>query len=56
MNILKGYVKNPYPPKVPIVERYIDEETIEFCTTYMSEVYDIGVRHKRCKGGSKRST
>jgi len=36
MKIFKGYVKNPYRPEASIVERYIGEEAIEFCTTYMS--------------------
>jgi len=38
MKIFKGYVKNPYRPEASIVERYIVEEAIEFCTTYMSKV------------------
>ena len=38
MKIFKGYVKNPYRPEASIVERYIAEETIGFCTMYMSEV------------------
>lgn len=32
MKILKGYVKNPHHPYVFIVERYVVEEAIEFCT------------------------
>jgi len=43
VKILKGYVKNPYRPEASIVERYITEEAIEFCTNYMSEVEAIGV-------------
>ena len=35
MKILKGYVKNPYRPQASIVERYIVEEAIKFCTMYM---------------------
>jgi len=33
MKIFKGYVKYPYRPEASIVERYITEEEIEFCTT-----------------------
>jgi len=50
MKIFKGYVKNPYRPKASIVERYIAEEAIEFCTTYMSEVDVIGVPRTRYEG------
>nr|XP_004512662.1 uncharacterized protein LOC101489810 [Cicer arietinum] len=37
MKILKGYVKNPHRPEASIVERYIAEEAIEFCSDYMSK-------------------
>jgi len=50
MKILKGYVKNPYRPKTSIIERYIVEEAIEFCTTYMSQVDVIGVPRSRYEG------
>jgi len=43
MKILKGYMKNPYRPESSIVDRYIIEESIEFCTNYMSEVDVIGI-------------
>jgi len=43
MKILKGYMNNSYHPEAFIAERYIVEEAIEFCTTYMSEVEAIGV-------------
>ena len=36
MKILKGYVKNQYRPEASIVDRYIAEEAIEFCSGYMS--------------------
>jgi len=42
-------MKNLYCPEVSIVERYIVEEAIEFCTTYMSEVEAIGVPKSRMK-------
>jgi len=38
MKILKGYSKNPHRPEASIVERYIAEEAIEFCSNYLSEV------------------
>ena len=31
MKVLKSYAKNQYQPKASIVERYVAEETIEFC-------------------------
>jgi len=50
MKILKGYVKNPYRPKASIIERYIVEEAIEFCTEYMSEIEAIGIPSSRHDG------
>jgi len=54
MKIFKGYVKNLYCPGASIVDRYIVEEAIKFCTTYMSEVEAIGVpkfKHEEmCEG------
>jgi len=50
IKILKGYMKNPYRPEASIVERYIAEEAIEFCTNYMSEVEAIGVPKSRYEG------
>ena len=45
MKILKGYVKNRSRPEGCIVERYILEEAIEFCTDYLSNVESIGLQH-----------
>ncbi|XP_068472457.1 uncharacterized protein [Phaseolus vulgaris] len=50
MKILKGYVKNQYRPEASIVERYIAEEAIEFCTEYLSEVEAIRVPKSRYHG------
>ncbi|XP_052724058.1 uncharacterized protein LOC128193906 [Vigna angularis] len=50
MKILKGYVKNQYRPEASIVERYIAEEAIEFCTDYLSDVEAIGVPRSRYHG------
>jgi len=49
---LKGYVKNHYRPEVSMIERYIVEESIEFCSEYMSKANPIGLpanswHHKR---------
>ena len=43
MKILKGYVKNPYRPEGSMIERYIAEESIEFCSDYMTSTNPIGV-------------
>jgi len=50
IKIFKGYVNNPYRLEASIIERYITEEAIEFCTTYMSEVDVIGVSRSRYEG------
>ena len=50
MKILKGYVKNPHRPEVSIVERYIVEEAVEFCTDYLSEAEPIGLPKSRYEG------
>jgi len=52
INIFKGYMKNPYLPETFIVEIYIVEEEIEFCTTYMSEDV-ISVLRSRYEGTHK---
>jgi len=43
MKILKGFVKNHYSPKASMIERYITEESIEFCSEYMSKANPIGL-------------
>ena len=43
MKILKGYVKNHYRPEASMIERYIAEESIEFCSEYMSKANPIGL-------------
>ncbi|KAL3648207.1 hypothetical protein CASFOL_007631 [Castilleja foliolosa] len=50
MKILKGYVKNPYRPEASIVERYVAEEAIEFCSQYLSEKKSIGHSKTRYEG------
>ncbi|RVX18233.1 hypothetical protein CK203_006320 [Vitis vinifera] len=43
MKVLKGYVRNRNHPEGCIVECYITEEAIEFCTEYLSNMDAIGV-------------
>ncbi|GAU16669.1 hypothetical protein TSUD_326190 [Trifolium subterraneum] len=50
MKILKGYMKNQNRPKASIVEKYIAEEAIEFCSDYMSEADAIGIPKSRHGG------
>jgi len=47
MKILKGYVKNRSRPEGCIVEQYILEEAIEFCTDYLSNVESIRLPKSR---------
>jgi len=52
MKILKEYVKNHYRLKASMIKRYIAEESIEFCSEYMSKANPIGIpanswHHKR---------
>jgi len=53
MKVLKGYTKNQHRPEASIVERYVAEECIEFCSQYI-EAKSVGVpetRHVRTPGG-----
>ena len=43
IKILKGYVKNHYRLEASMIERYIAEESTEFCLEYMSKVNQIGL-------------
>jgi len=36
MKILKGYMMNLHRPEASVVERYIAEEVVEFCSNYLS--------------------
>ena len=47
MKILKGYTKNLHRPKASIVERYIAEETIEFCSEYIKKTKLVGLLESR---------
>jgi hypothetical protein len=50
MGFLKGYVRNRNRPEGSIVEGYISEEVIEFCTSYLEGVKSIGVPESRHSG------
>ncbi|XP_062104836.1 uncharacterized protein LOC133816264 [Humulus lupulus] len=43
MKVLKSYVRNHYRPEASMVECYISEEAVEFCSEYMSGVEAIGI-------------
>ena len=43
MKILKGHVKTQYCPEVSMIERYIAEESVEFCSYYMGKAKSIRV-------------
>ena len=43
MKVLKGYVKNRNRPEGCIVESYIAEESVEFCSEYLSTAEAIGL-------------
>jgi len=54
MKILKGYTKNLHRPKASIVERYIVEESIEFCSEYIEKAKPVGLpksQHDERVGG-----
>ena len=43
MKVLKGYTKKQYRPEASIVERYVAEEPIEFCSVYISNTEPVGL-------------
>ena len=45
MKVLKGYVRNLNRPEGSIVQNYIAEEAIEFCSEYLRDVSAIGLPH-----------
>ncbi|GKD50571.1 transposon protein, partial [Tanacetum coccineum] len=50
MGFLKGYVRNRYRLEASIIQGYVTEEVIEFCTDYMKDVPSIGVPQSRHEG------
>ena len=56
MKVLKGYTKNQHQPEASIVERYVAEECIKFCSQYIEAGKSIGVpetRNVRTPSGGK---
>ena len=47
MKVLKGYTKNQCRTKASIVERYVVEEAIEFCSEYINTATPVGVPQSR---------
>ncbi|XP_060960384.1 uncharacterized protein LOC133031097 [Cannabis sativa] len=47
MKVLKSYVRNHYRPEACMVECYISEEVVEFCSEYMAGVEAIGISKPR---------
>jgi len=47
MKILKRYTKNLHYPEASIVERYIAEEVIEFCSKYIEKEKLVGLSKSR---------
>ena len=43
MKILKGYVRNRYMPEGCIIECYIAEKAVEFCSKYLANARTIGI-------------
>ena len=43
LKVLKGYTKNQYKPEASIIERYVAEEAIEFCTQYIDSLEFVGL-------------
>jgi len=43
MKILKGYMKNLHRLEASIIERYIAEEAIEFCSEYIEKAKPVGL-------------
>ncbi|KAL4582074.1 hypothetical protein LXL04_006613 [Taraxacum kok-saghyz] len=50
MGIFKGYVRNRYRPEGSIVEGYVTEEVIEYCSDYLQGVTSIGIPISRHEG------
>ncbi|XP_040869857.1 uncharacterized protein [Glycine max] len=54
MKVLKSYTKNQYRPEASIVERYVAEEAIEFCSAYVEDASPVGIpesRHEATRQG-----
>ena len=47
IKVLKSYTKNQYRPEASIVERYVVEEAIEFCSDYIESSAHVGLPQSR---------
>ena len=47
MKVLKGHTKNQHRPEASIVERYVVEECIEFCSQYIEDGKPLGLPETR---------
>ena len=47
MKVIKGYVKNSVHPEGCIVECYIVEKCVHFCSAYLKQVAKVGAQHGR---------
>lgn len=47
MKVLKGYVRNRARPEGCIAECYLAEERMLFCSGYIKQAAEMGVRHTR---------
>ena len=54
MKVLKGYTKNQHRPEASIVERYVVEESIEFCSQYIEGGKSVGLPNT-CHGRTPRA-
>lgn len=45
MKVMKDYVRNRSRPEGSIIEGYIVEEAIEFCSEYLHDLDSVGLRH-----------
>jgi len=55
MKIIKGYAKNLHRLETSIVERYIIEKTIEFCSAYIEKTKSVSQVSAWQKSGGKSS-
>lgn len=49
MKVYKGNVRNRYRPEGPIVESYICEEVVKFCSEYISNANPVGLSKPKAK-------
>ena len=47
MKVLKGYVRNHARPEGCIVECYLADECMQYCSSYLPQVADVGNKDNR---------